>query len=65
MSEPTYDFEGQVALVTGASSGMGLATARAFALAGASVVLADIDKNGLNSASDSLVADGHQALAVV
>ena len=39
---PTYDFAGQVALVTGASSGMGLATARAFAEAGAAVVLADV-----------------------
>ena len=38
---PSYDFTGQVALVTGASSGMGLATARAFAEAGASIVLAD------------------------
>jgi NAD(P)-dependent dehydrogenase (short-subunit alcohol dehydrogenase family) len=28
---PTYDFTGQVALVTGAGSGRGLASARAFA----------------------------------
>jgi NAD(P)-dependent dehydrogenase (short-subunit alcohol dehydrogenase family) len=35
---PTYDFTGQVALVVGASSGMGLATARAFAEAGRSGV---------------------------
>jgi hypothetical protein len=41
---PTYDFKGQVALVTGAAIGMGLATARAFAQNGASVVLADRDE---------------------
>ena len=35
---PTYDFTGQVALVVGASSGMGLATARAFAEVGRSGV---------------------------
>jgi NAD(P)-dependent dehydrogenase (short-subunit alcohol dehydrogenase family) len=34
-------FEDKVALVTGAASGLGLATAKAFAEAGASVVLAD------------------------
>jgi NAD(P)-dependent dehydrogenase (short-subunit alcohol dehydrogenase family) len=34
-------FEGKVALVTGAAGGIGLATAKAFALAGASVVVAD------------------------
>jgi NAD(P)-dependent dehydrogenase (short-subunit alcohol dehydrogenase family) len=34
-------FEKQVALVTGAASGLGLATAKAFAESGASVVLAD------------------------
>lgn len=35
----TYDFTGQVALATGAGSGMGLDTARAFAKAGAEVTL--------------------------
>ena len=30
---PTYDFTGEVALVTGAAKGMGLATARMFAKA--------------------------------
>jgi NAD(P)-dependent dehydrogenase (short-subunit alcohol dehydrogenase family) len=34
-------FENKVALVTEAASGMGLATAKAFAEAGAAVVLAD------------------------
>ncbi len=38
-----YDFTGQVALVTGAAKGMGLATARMFAESRASVVLADLD----------------------
>src|ERR671931_1979097 len=62
---PTYDFEGQVALVTGASSGMGLATARAFAEAGASVVLAGINEDALRAATDELTAAGDRALAVV
>ena len=61
---PTYDFQGQVALVTGASSGMGLATAQAFAQAGAAVVLADINEQALRAATDDLTAAGHQAIAV-
>jgi NAD(P)-dependent dehydrogenase (short-subunit alcohol dehydrogenase family) len=32
---PVYDFNGQVALVTGASSGIGLASVKAFAESGA------------------------------
>jgi len=36
-----YDFRGKIALVTGAAAGMGLATAKAFAEAGAAVAMAD------------------------
>src|SRR5205807_10464841 len=61
---PRYDFTGQVALVTGASSGMGLATAQAFAQAGAAVVLADINAGALRAVTDDLTAAGHQALGV-
>jgi NAD(P)-dependent dehydrogenase (short-subunit alcohol dehydrogenase family) len=61
---PAYDFADQVALVTGASSGMGLATAQAFAAAGAAVVLADINDRTLGAATDELTSAGHQALGV-
>ena len=61
---PSYDFQGQVALVTGASSGMGLATAQAFAQAGAAVVLADINEKTLRAATDDLTAAGHQAIGL-
>ncbi|HET6609332.1 MAG TPA: glucose 1-dehydrogenase [Rhodopila sp.] len=61
---PIYDFRGQVALVTGASSGMGLATARAFAEAGAAVVLADRKEEALRAAVDALTDKGHQAVGI-
>ena len=60
-----YDFTGQVALVTGASSGMGLATARAYAEAGAAVILTDINQTALRAATDALTGAGHRALGVV
>jgi NAD(P)-dependent dehydrogenase (short-subunit alcohol dehydrogenase family) len=61
---PTYDFHGQVAVVTGAGGGMGLSTAQAFAAAGAAVVLADVDENAVAAAAAELTAAGHQALGV-
>jgi NAD(P)-dependent dehydrogenase (short-subunit alcohol dehydrogenase family) len=62
---PTYDFAGQVALVTGAGSGMGLATAQAFAEAGAAVTLVDIKEEVLRAATRDLSAAGHRVLSIV
>ena len=57
-------FQNKVALVTGAGSGMGLVTARAFAEAGAAVALADVHENAVRSAAEELVAAGHKAIGI-
>ena len=61
---PIYDFKGQVALVTGAAKGMGLATARMFAQSGASVVLADLDDNLAAKEAERIVVEGGTAIDV-
>ena len=61
---PTYEFKGQVALVTGASTGIGLATAQAFAQFRAAVVLADRNEKALAGAVTALKDAGHQAIGV-
>jgi len=54
-----YDFEGKVALVTGAASGIGRATAVAFAASGAAVVVADLDAiRGEETVALAKAADG-------
>lgn len=60
----TWDFTGKVALVTGAASGMGLATALAFARAGASVALADVNREGVEAAAAALRSEGFEAIGV-
>jgi NAD(P)-dependent dehydrogenase (short-subunit alcohol dehydrogenase family) len=57
-------FESKVALVTGAASGMGLATARAFAEAGAAVALADVNEDAAQSAVKDLVGTGYKAIGI-
>ncbi|MCU1385340.1 MAG: short-chain dehydrogenase/reductase [Acidobacteria bacterium] len=60
----TIAFAGKVALIAGASRGIGAATARAFARAGASVVLAARDERALHSVVESIRAAGGQALGI-
>ncbi|MFK4225708.1 SDR family NAD(P)-dependent oxidoreductase [Streptomyces sp. NPDC019890] len=55
--------QGQVAVVTGAASGIGLAMARRFAAEGLKVVLADVEKAALHKAADQLAQDGARVFA--
>src|SRR5438552_15456517 len=57
-------FDGKVALVAGASRGIGAATARAFAQAGAAVVLAARDARALDTVAGGILAARGPALAV-
>ena len=58
------NFSGKVALITGAAAGMGLATAQAFADAGAAVALADFNEDGAKAAAEKLTAVGHKAISI-
>ncbi len=50
LADPTRWFDGATAVVTGGARGIGLATAQAFAAAGARVLLLDLDKGALDEA---------------
>lgn len=56
--------QGRTALITGAGSGIGLATAQRMAGEGANVVLAGIPAAPLGEAARGLRAQGHEAVAV-
>ena len=52
-----FDLSGRVACITGAASGIGEASARMLASAGAHVVLGDVDDTNLAKVVDEIVAD--------
>lgn len=60
----TYDFSGKVAFVTGGSAGMGAATVKAFAEAGAAVAIVDRDADAARRFAAELDDEGHRALGI-
>jgi len=58
------DFTGKVALVTGAASGLGFATAKAFAESAAIVALADVNEKNVQAAAKELADEGFRTLAI-
>lgn len=58
------ELEGQVALITGAASGLGLATAKLLASQGMHAVLADLDGDRAEETAQALRAEGSQATAI-
>src|SRR6478752_10766546 len=57
-----FDLSDQVAVLTGVGSGIGKATARMLAAAGATIVGGDIDEAGAQATADEIKADGGSAL---
>jgi 3-oxoacyl-[acyl-carrier protein] reductase len=55
--------KGLTALITGAASGMGRATARLFAAEGAHVAVTDVSADGANAVADEIAAHGGSARA--
>lgn len=60
----TYDFSGKVAFVTGGSAGMGAATVRAFAEAGAAVAIVDVDGAAAERFAAQLNGEGLRGLGI-
>src|SRR3954447_26603301 len=60
----SHRFTGKVAFVTGAASGIGRATAVAFAAEGARVAILDRTEEALRQTADAIKAAGGEVLAI-
>ena len=58
------DMENKVVIVTGSARGIGRAIAERFATEGSSVVLADLDNNGIERVAEKISADGGSAFPI-
>ncbi len=61
LSQLSRSVEGRVALITGAASGMGRATAHLFADEGAHVAVTDLERSGVDAVVDEIEAAGGSA----
>ncbi|MGH1330208.1 MAG: SDR family NAD(P)-dependent oxidoreductase [Paracoccaceae bacterium] len=64
MTLPSIDLNGKVAIITGAGSGIGRATAKMFAAAGASVVACDLSETVMETQAQ-IAKDGGRATALM
>jgi len=64
MDNGIFDLSGKVALITGASRGIGLAIAEAFSMAGAKVVLSSRKQEALEDAAEKINSAGGKAIPI-
>ena len=58
------ELKDKVVIVTGSARGIGQAIAERFATEGSSVVLADLDNDGIESVAEKIIADGGSAIPI-